>query len=232
MSKRRIVIVDEDASLLRLAGANHPISTPYWLPIVLTLLAFLFCAPPSAQAAATINGGTLRVATTSGSALGTPSAITVNSGGTLLLGASNQINNTASITLGGGSAPSAGALTLSATGSDLDFGTGAIGTLTFASFSPGSFSLTIDNGRGAGTDGLVFHSDQSANLSNLSFTGYGPGAVEFDLGGGFYEITPVAPVPEPSTCVAGALALGALAYHQRRRQRQRRTPGRLSGRTA
>lgn len=221
MTKRRIVIVEEDANLLRLAGANLPISTPYWLSIVFTLLAFLFCAPPSAQAA-----------TTSGRALGTTSAITVNSGGTLLLGASNQINNTASITLGGGSAPGAGALTLSATGSDLDFGTGTVGTLTSASFSPGNFSLTVDNWTGAGTDGLVFHSDQSFNLSRFNFTGYAAGAFEIDLGGDFYEIAPVAPVPEPSTCVAGALALGALAFHQRRRQRQRRTPGRVSGQTA
>jgi hypothetical protein len=178
--------------------------------------------------------GTLKVATSLGSALGTTSAITVNSGGTLLLGASNQINNTAPITLAGGtfargdfgegstSTAGAGALTLSATGSHLDFGTGIVGTLTFASFSPGSFSLTIDNWTAAGTDRLVFYSDQSANLSRFNFTGYAAGAFEIDLGGGYYEITPVAPVPEPATYVAGALALGALAYHQRRRFRRRR----------
>jgi autotransporter-associated beta strand protein len=184
--------------------------------------------------ATTISAGTLKVATSSGSALGTTSAITVNSGGTLLLGASNQINDTAPITLAGGtfakgdfsegstSTAGAGALTLSVTGSHLDFGTGTGGTLTFASFSPGSFSLTIDNWRAAGTDRLVFDSNQSGNLSHFNFTGYAAGAFEIDLGGGYYEITPVAPIPEASTYVAGALALGALAYHQRRRFRRRR----------
>jgi fibronectin-binding autotransporter adhesin len=179
--------------------------------------------------ATTISGGTLKVATSSGSALGTTSAVTVNSGGTLLLGASNQINNTAPITLAGGtfakgdfsegstSTAGTGALTLSATGSHLDFGTGTGGTLTFASFSPGGYSLTIDNWTAAGTDRLVFNSDQSANLSHFNFTGYAAGAFEIDLGGGYYEITPVAPVAEPSTYVAAAFAVGALAYHQRRR---------------
>lgn len=184
--------------------------------------------------ATTINAGTLKVATISGSALGSTTTITVNSGGTLLLGASNQINNTAPITLAGGtfakgdfsegstSTAGAGGLTLSATGSHLDFGTGTAGTLTFASFIPGSFSLTIDNWT-AGTDRLVFNSDQSANLSSFNFTGYGAGAFEVNLGGGYYEITPVAPVPEPSTYIAGSLALGVLGYHLRRRLRRRRT---------
>jgi hypothetical protein len=62
---------------------------------------------------------------------------------------------------------------------------------------------------------------QSGNLSDFWFTGYAPGASEFSLGGGFYEITPTV-VPEPSTYGAGFLALGALAYHQRRRWRCRR----------
>lgn len=184
--------------------------------------------------ATTINGGTLTAATSSGSALGTTSAITVNSGGTLLLGASNQINDTTSITLAGGtfakgdfiegstSTAGAGALTLSATSSHLGFGTGTAGTLTFASFSPGSFSLTIDSWTAGANDRLIFVSDQSANLGSFNFTGYEPGAIEFDLGGGYYEITPASPVPEPSTYVAGALALGALAYHQLLRFRRRR----------
>ena len=103
----------------------------------------------------------------------------------------------------------------------MDFGTGIVGTLTFASFTPGINTLTIDNWNGtantvgsASTDRLIFASDQSANLSSFNFAGYAPGAVEFSLGGGYYEITPV---PEPATYVTGALALGALGYHRRRR---------------
>jgi hypothetical protein len=67
----------------------------------------------------------------------------VNSGGTLLLGASNQINNSATMTLAGGtfskpdysdgttSSVGLGALTLGAN-SNIDLGTGTVGVLTFA----------------------------------------------------------------------------------------------------
>jgi autotransporter-associated beta strand protein len=186
--------------------------------------------------ATNVNAGTLTLATSSGAALGSATSIVVNSGGTLLLGATNQINNTAPITLSGGtfakgnfsegstSTAGVGALTLNATGSHLNFGTGTVGTLTFASFTPGTNTLGINNWTGTAgtvgngtTDRLIFASDQSSNLSSFSFTGYGSGATEFSLAGGYFEITPGSPVPEPSTYVAGALTLAALVYHQRRR---------------
>lgn len=179
-----------------------------------------------------VNDGTLKVASTSGSALGATNGIVVNSGGTLLLGASNQINNSAPITLGGGifskgnfseggtAAAGVGSLTLSATGSRVDFGTGTVGLLTFASFTPGGNILTIDNWTGAQamvgsdtTDRLIFASDQSANLSSFNFAGYGPGATQFDLGNGYYELTPaVVPVPEPATYVAALLTLVVVGW--------------------
>ena len=67
-------------------------------------------------------------------------------------------------------------------------------------------------------DRLIFDSNQSGNLGNFSFTGFASGAVQFDLGGGYYEITPVA-VPEPSTYVGGFLALGGIGYFHRKRLR-------------
>lgn len=174
----------------------------------------------------TISAGTLTAAATSGSALGATTAITVNSGGTLLLGGNDQLNNSAGVTLAGGtfakgnfaegSASSAGvgALTLTASGSRLDFGTGSAGAVTFTGFAPGTFSLTIDNWTGApntlgtaSTDRLIFNSDQTANLSAFSFTGYDAGAMQFDLGGGFYEVIAISAVPEPSTYVAAVLAV-------------------------
>jgi fibronectin-binding autotransporter adhesin len=187
--------------------------------------------------ATTVNGGTLTLANGSGSALGFTSAITVNSGGTLLLGASNQINNAATITLGGGtfakgnfsegsaSTAGVGALVLSAAGSHLNFGTGTVGDLTFASFAPGGNTLTIDNWTGTsatvGTDGLtdrlIFASDQSGNLGSFNFTGFGPGAVEFNLGNGYFEITPV---PEAGTYFSGAIVLALILFHHRRQLRQ------------
>jgi fibronectin-binding autotransporter adhesin len=185
----------------------------------------------------TINGGTLTAANTTGSALGSTSSVTVNPGGTLLLGATDQVNNTAPMTLAGGTftkgnfsegsaaTPGVGALTLTASGSTLDFGTGTVGVLTFASFSPDSFTLTIDNWTGTAstagsgtTDRLIFASEQSANLSSFYFTGFAPGAVEFDLGNGYYEITPAA-IPETSTWVAAGLTLGVAAVHLGRRRR-------------
>lgn len=187
----------------------------------------------------TVNGGTLTVANGSGNALASTSNVTVNSGGTFLLGASNQINNTATMTLAGGtfgkgnfsegsaSAPGVGALTLTASGSHLDFGTGTVGVLTFASFTPGAFTLTIDNWTGtantlgdASTDRLIFASNQSANLSSFSFTGFS-GATEIDLLNGYWEIVPVAAVPEPSTWVAAALALAVAGFHFVRRRTSR-----------
>jgi len=183
----------------------------------------------------TVNGGTLTLSS-AGAALVSTSSITVNSGGTLLLGASNQINNSAGMTLAGGTfakgsfsegtaiAVGIGALTLTAIGSHIDFGTGTVGVLSFASFTPGSFTIVIDNWTGipdhvgdASTDRLIFDSDQSSNLSHFSFTGYA-GAEEIALGGGFFEIVPVG-APEPSTYFAAALALLATVYHQRRRIR-------------
>jgi fibronectin-binding autotransporter adhesin len=176
----------------------------------------------------TINGGTLNAAAASGSALGSTSSITVNSGGTLLLGASNQINNSATMTLAGGTfgkgnfsegttgAVGIGALTLTASGSHIDFGTGTVGVLTFASLTANSFTVTIDNWTGTAytvgsgsTDRLIFDADQSSNLSSFVFTGFGAGAMEFNLGGGFWEVVAV---PEPSTWVASALGLGGIAY--------------------
>src|SRR5207253_5884650 len=104
----------------------------------------------------------------------------------------------------------------SASGSHINFGTGIVGTLTFASLSAGLFTLTIDNWTGttnavgnASTDRLIFDSDQVLNLASFNFTGY-TGAVEFALGGGFYEVVPLG-VPEPSTWISAILAFSAMA---------------------
>ncbi len=194
--------------------------------------------------ATTVNAGTLTAASNSGSALGTTSAVVVNSGGTLLLGASNQVNNAAPVTLGGGtiakdnfsegsaSAAGLGALTLTAN-SILNFGTGTVGVLSFAGFTPGVdselFRLTVDNWTGqantvgtASSDRLIFNSDQTSNLSSFSFTGYADGATQFNLGGGYYEIAPMTPVPEPSTYAAAALAAAVIGQHLLRRRRRQR----------
>jgi hypothetical protein len=115
---------------------------------------------------------------------------------------------------GGTGAVGMGALTLTAAGSHIDFGTGSVGVLSFASLSAAAFTITIDNWTGtaytqggSGTDRLIFDSDQSGNLSAFNFTGYAPGAMEFALGGGFFEIVAV---PEVRTFLPGLLALFVL----------------------
>jgi hypothetical protein len=118
-----------------------------------------------------------------------------------------------------------GTLILGASDSHLDFGTGTVGALTFASFSPGGFTLTIDNWTGTSwtqgngfTDRLIFTSDQSANLSSFFFTGYGLGGMEIDLGGGYYEV--VAAVPEPASAISGLMVLALLLFHHRKQIRR------------
>lgn len=187
---------------------------------------------------ATVNGGTMLLSATGGPALSAVTTLTVNSGGTVMLGASDQVRNAAAVSLGGGtfakgnfsegtaSAAGMGALTLTATGSHIDFGTGTVGILSFASFTANARTLTIDNWTGIagtvgniGTDRLIFNADQTANLSAFNFTGYN-GAMQFNLGGGFFEVVPATPVPEPSTWTAGLLVLGTLVYAGfKRRQR-------------
>jgi fibronectin-binding autotransporter adhesin len=185
--------------------------------------------------ATTVNGGTLTLSSTSGSALGSTTSVTVNSGGSVVLGANNQINDTAPMILSGGafakgnfsegstSTAGVGALTLMASGSHIDFGSGTVGVLTFASFTPGTFTLTIDNWTGSGmtignssTDRLIFAADQTANLSSFVFTGYLSENVQFDLGNGFFEVVPV---PETTTWIAAALAAAVAGLHLVRRRR-------------
>jgi autotransporter-associated beta strand protein len=192
--------------------------------------------------ATVVDGGTLVAAGTAGGALASTTAITVNADGNLTLGASDQINNAAPITLAGGtlskgdfsegtsSSAGAGALNLAADGSQIDFGSGTPGTLAFAIFNPDSYSVSVDNWTGTpgaigsdSTDRLIFASDPSANLDRFFFTGYDPGAVALMLGGGFWEVTPeFTPVPEinPVFAAAGMCALGVfLVKRKSRRER-------------
>ena len=94
---------------------------------------------------------------------------------------------------------------------------------------PGAFVLSITGYSNTNFDGmlnsglstddrLVFAADQSANFSFFNF-GMGPGinVGQIMLDGGFYEVGVLTPVPEPSTWLAGALALLAVGYTQRRR---------------
>ena len=59
------------------------------------------CLASTFTGATTVSGGTLVAGGSLAAALSATDAVTVNSGGTLLLGASNQINDNATMTLAG-----------------------------------------------------------------------------------------------------------------------------------
>lgn len=193
----------------------------------------------------TINAGTVNVS--AADALGSTSKITVNSEGTLLLSnnaTNNRINDAATMTLNGGTfntgglsehgalnnTAGIGALTLQ-TSSIIDM-SNAASIIAFANSAAlaGSWSgtLSIYNWSGVpttggGTDQLFFGSSSAGllptQLADFRFysgdgTGaYTPGAIILANG----EVVPLNAVPEPSTWAAGALALLAVGYTQRRR---------------
>ena len=169
--------------------------------------------------ATTVSAGTFTANATSGQALGSTSGITIKTGGTLLLGSSNQINNSATIGLAGGTFQAAGFnetagnLTLSAN-STIDFGSGAgSSTLTFGTFTNLSTYvinvLNFDTG-----DQLIFSGDLRSLQSSFSFSS----TPTFAYNNGFSTFS-IAAVPEPGTIAAGVALLAFIAYRERRRFR-------------
>jgi T5SS/PEP-CTERM-associated repeat protein len=181
------------------------------------------------------NGLTIRAnaqATLSGGTLTSPTNVTIETGGTLLLAAHNRIAAGTPLHLAGGTfnlasytqTAALGALTLSAT-STLDFGAPGTGQiLTFSSLAShtGGSLWHIQNWEGTpaggGTDQIKF-ADLGASLTagflaDVRFSGHPPGAALLGTG-------EIVPVPEPASVIAG-LALGGLilAGEWRRRARQ------------
>ncbi len=171
-------------------------------------------------------------------ALGEVSMVSVQTGGTLLLGPAtlnNRVKDTAPFTLAGGKLDTAGhnetlgVLTLSAS-STIDLGAGA-SVLHFAASASASWTasttLEIDNWSGSdtggGTDEVIFGSlathltsGQVAQIQFLNPAGHAPGTYAAAI-----LITgEVVPVPEPATGYAlGALALAG-AFSERLRLRR------------
>jgi fibronectin-binding autotransporter adhesin len=181
--------------------------------------------------------GVVTLNSANSTALGATSSITVKQG-SLTLGADNQLPNSASVTLAGGTlgtggfserggalaAPTAGAglLTLTAT-STIDFGTGTTSILEFAGLGTHTNGaiLRIINWDGVpvtgdGTERLLF-AGTSTDFTNLyaqsDVTFNGAAGYMVDQFSGFYEVTAV---PEPSTLTAILLGVGLLGWSLRR----------------
>lgn len=167
-----------------------------------------------------VQEGTVRAAATGGGSLQAVSSITISNGATLLVSASNQINDTAAITLTGGTIRREsgvgevfGSLDLTAD-SAVDFGSGAPGTLRFGTYEGGltpSHRLTIESFLAGNI--LIFGTDLSAQIA-ASHSGNSFASSWFtinSISGGFtsswngsqFTITAI---PEPAT-YAAAVAL-------------------------
>ena len=186
----------------------------------------------------TVNAGTLQAAASN--ALGGTTQIVVNNGGSFLVTADSSVNDSATVTLAGGSLAFSGtvnetfgALTLSAN-STLDFGTESVVAI-FSSLLMNGYTLSVTNwtgttvwngGTGNNTDRFVVNSplgdsDLSrisfySGISNSSFVGNGYQI----MSGGFAN--QIIPVPEPETYAAAILLLLGTAY-QLHRQRKNKT---------
>jgi|SanBayMetagenome_1026888.scaffolds.fasta_scaffold04881_1 fibronectin-binding autotransporter adhesin len=177
-----------------------------------------FTASNSFSGATAVNAGVLNLNSTTGSALGSTTGLSVASGATLLLSQSGQVNDSAAVTLSGGTIRRGGTvnevfgnLTVT-TGSFLDYGAAnGLGTVRFGTYTPSSL-LTVQNFLPGNKlqFGNTLTEAQLNNTSLFSFSSPWTTSIE----DGFFTITAI---PEPSTYAAAAGLLGLMLWPSRRR---------------
>jgi autotransporter-associated beta strand protein len=186
-------------------------------------------ASNSFTGATVVNAGTLNLNSSTGSALGASTSVTVSA--TLLISQSGQVADNAAITLSGGTISRAsgvsetfGALSLTDE-SFLDFGSGTSGNLTFGAYEDNgapSALLTVNNFFGGNT--LVFGSNLSSYI-DASYNGTAFTSEFFNINstsGGFTSnwngsTFTITAIPEPSTYLAAAGLLSLMLWPSRKR---------------
>lgn len=181
-----------------------------------------------------IQDGTLVLAKSNGVNAIADGEITINSGGTLLLGANNQIANAANtgkIKMAGGTFhtggysegtandPGVGSLTLTAN-SVIDMGTGASFLhfeTTYGSWGSNILSITNWSGNigGGGTDRVYFSAITDSQLAQIRFVN--PGGSIGTVEARRLATGEIVPVPEPSVVAALVLMAGGAMWRERRR---------------
>jgi autotransporter-associated beta strand protein len=175
------------------------------------------------------SGATLQLSGATNDRINNSATMNLAAGSTLAIGAGLSEGTRPSGPFASDGVGGIGTLTVSGTSGSpvtIDFG-GPGSTLNFSSLSSlgkGTYvnilnftgQMGFDNGS-ASNDRLLFATDPGftqTDLANFDFAGFAPGATEFNYGNEFE----IVPVPEPSTWLAGGLALaGLMAFRRPRR---------------
>lgn len=180
-----------------------------------------FTGNNSYSGSTTLSNGVLRLNTAGGAAAGSTTNVVVNSSATLIIDQSEQINNTATVSLSGGTIQRSGGvsetmgnLTLTAT-SSLNFGGVAEDKfIKFGDLNMGAFTLNVSNFL-VGNKLQYNAADYDAGfafVSSFSFSASDARGYSFDSG--TFTITAI---PEPSAVLAALGLAGLMLWPARRR---------------
>jgi autotransporter-associated beta strand protein len=186
--------------------------------------ALIVTASNSFTGALDVQAGLLNLNSATGGAAASTASVTVATNATLLVSVSDQVNNSASVTLSGGTIQRAsgvsevfGSLNLTAS-SFLDFSGGTAGTITFSgiTYAPSAL-LALDIANFNQGSMLVFQTTNNLSMTGFTFSGTG-GFGSSSFNGSTFTITAI---PEPSTLLAsGALLIALVASSVRGRFRK------------